>query len=287
MSINIVEVRKMLSHKSQKKRIEAARGLAKIGDTSGLNILLECLDDSKTRYRVGALSALCEIADKIEDEKIVIKIASMLKDKNKQILTEVLFLLGELKHPASIPALIDGLFNKDIYMGCVSILGEIGKPAVPALVKVLSESTDDHARWCAAMVLNGLKDVSSVPALIKALNDKSPLVQGIVATLLGKLKAKKAIPALMKAAERGAGMTGIEPIDALGEMGDKTVLPFLLKMLKNENPNIKAAVAEALGKIGDASIISHLEALINDNNYRVRKEVKKSIQLLKVNSKRK
>ena len=97
---NIVELREMLSHKSKKKRMGAACGLAEIGNTSGLNILLECLDDDKTKNRWEALSAMCGIADKIDDEHIVVKIASMLKDKNKQIQTKKLFLLEELKHPA-------------------------------------------------------------------------------------------------------------------------------------------------------------------------------------------
>jgi len=277
----IVEFRKMLSQKSKKKRIEAACDLAQIGDTSGFNILLECLDDSKAKYRGEALSAMCEIVDKIEDEHIVVKIAARVKDKNEQIRNKAFLLLGELKDPVCIPALIEELANEDIAMSCITVFEAIGKPSVPALIEVLSKSADEDVRSRAAMALNILKEKSSIPVLKKLLKDKNTLVQSHAAIALGQMKATEAIPELMKAAKRLAGLAGVEAIEALGEIGDKKVLPFLLEMLKNDEPNIKIEVAEALGKIGDVSAVPHLEALRDDNNYRVRKEAKKSIQRLK------
>lgn len=279
---SIVELREMLSQKSKKKRIEAACGLAEIGDPSGLNILLECLDDSKAKYKWQGLSGLFEIGDKINlEEQSVIKIAAMLKEKDERIRNNAFCILKELKHPASIPALIEGLSNEDISISCITIFEAIGKPSVPALIKVLSKSTDEDARWRAAMTLNILSEKSSVTALIKLLKDKNTLVQSHAAIALGKMKSKEAIPELMKAAKTHVGLAGVEAIEALGEIGDKTVLPFLLGMLKEDDTNIKVEVAEALGKIGEVSAVPHLDALTEDPDCRVRKEVKKSIELLK------
>ena len=211
------------------------------------------------------------------------QIREKLRPRGRLIITLIFLVLcpkngGRL---TSIPALIEGLSNKDISVSCINIFGAIGKPAVPALIKVLSNSTNEDARWCAAMALNILREKSSVPALIKLLKDKNAVVQSHAAMALGKMKAKEAIPALMKAAKRLAGLTGSEAIEALGEIGDKTVLPFLLEMLKKDNPNIKVEVAVALAKIGEVSAVPHLEALIDDTNYQVRKTVKKSIELLR------
>jgi hypothetical protein len=74
-------------------------------------------------------------------------------------------------------------------------LEEIGRPAVPSLVRVL-QSPSPHARWEAAKALGEIADASAAPALVHALEDEKAAVRWLAATALINLGRNALVPLL-------------------------------------------------------------------------------------------
>ena len=81
-------------------------------------------------------------------------------------------------------------------------LEEIGKPAVPFLVRTL-QSPSPHARWEAAKALGEIGDASAAPALVEALEDEKAAVRWLAATALGNLGRDALVP-LLRGLEGGS-----------------------------------------------------------------------------------
>jgi hypothetical protein len=83
-----------------------------------------------------------------------------------------------------------------------ALLGVHVRPAyadrIDDLAKTLESDDDDKARIAAAVALGRIGDAKAVPALIRALKDKSPVVRGMAASALGRIGDERAIPALEK-----------------------------------------------------------------------------------------
>lgn len=78
---------------------------------------------------------------------------------------------------------------------------------VHELSVTLESDRDEKARIAAAVALGRLADRRGVPALIRALDDRSAVVRGVAATALGHIGDRSAIPALERAlADPSAGV---------------------------------------------------------------------------------
>jgi HEAT repeat protein len=81
-------------------------------------------------------------------------------------------LLGELKDPRAVPALIPLLEEPEVNFGAVFALEEIGgQQAVTALIKRLSD-LDPSIRVLAIRALAHLHSKEAVPAIYRLLNDE-------------------------------------------------------------------------------------------------------------------
>ncbi len=134
------------------------------------------------------------------------------------------------------------------------------KSGVPTMIEALSKAS---GRDCdnILVALRILKDKRAIPALRKALHDKSPYVRGIAAASLGELRAAEAyddLVALTKDKEyekndAGFNCMQIFPADlachALGALGDERAVPILIELLTDKELQQQAAQAlEALTK---------------------------------------
>jgi HEAT repeat protein len=132
------------------------------------------------------------------DEKIVI--AALPDKKEKTQNTQPTSQPVDESKKKEISDLIEKLgADPQIRGWAVSSLVDIGKQAVPALIKALKHK-NENVRSEAARTLGKLGDKHAVSALIEALeNDKDFFVRVLAAQALGKLGDKHAVPALTKA----------------------------------------------------------------------------------------
>jgi len=210
---------------------------------TAIPILLECLKDEDEHIRIGVVNALALMGkdaqpaateikvcftDKVplirvkaaeayfeiyQDPKSVAAILfpvleKLALDEDAGIRAESVALLSKLgKHDEKALLLLqNAATDKDAQVGQIaaSALFHLGDPAVPSLVKGLSDpNVQVRFRSVTALAQMGLKAEKAIPALINALNDKDIAVRWEAAMALGRMKqfAKPAVEPLIDALE--------------------------------------------------------------------------------------
>jgi HEAT repeat protein len=200
--------------------------------------------------RVAAIRALVKIGDKRAVEPLG-KILTTSADEQDFLLNQKAALaLAELRDPASIPALIKGLFmtgrGANIFQECRLGLVRIGDPAVQPLIQLLDDQNPE------------------IRVMAKQLkfDEASP---GVVVTkasiLLGDLRAKKAVPRLLahlSIPQKGGEHTAV--LIALGYIGTQPAVDMLIAIAKNPKASapLRASAADALYLSGDRRAVPTL-----------------------------
>jgi hypothetical protein len=101
---------------------------------------------------------------------------------------------------ATVESLMDMLASEDgvIREKAREALVALGKPAVSSLTRALQDSKLDQVRWETAKALGSINDASSLPSLVKALEDSNSDVAWVAADAL-KTFRKAAWPPLLQA----------------------------------------------------------------------------------------
>lgn len=131
------------------------------------------------------------------------------------------------------------------------------KSGVPTMIDDLATATG-RDRDNVVVALRVLKDARAVPALRKALKDKSPYVRGIAVAALGELKAEKVYDEIVALTKDKEGLDGKEDnrlsdirscpaflaCYALGALGDERAVPVLTGL--REDPDLQEPARQAL-----------------------------------------
>jgi HEAT repeat protein len=200
--------------------------------------------------RVAAIRSLVKIGDKRAVEPLG-KLLTTSADEQDFLLNQKAALgLAELRDPASIPALIKGLFMTgrgiNIFQECRLGLVRIGDASVGPLIQLLDDQNPE------------------IRVMAKQLkfDENSP---GVVVTkasiLLGDLRAKKAVPRLvahLSMPQKGGEHTAV--LIALGYIGTGPAVDTLIAIAKNPKaaPPLRASAADALYLSGDRRAVPTL-----------------------------
>jgi HEAT repeat protein len=108
---------------------------------------------------------------------------------------------------SNLESLLEQIISKDgatrQYAG--GFLTDLGKAAVPGLIRILRDSGQEQARWEAAKILGEIGDPRALPVLVKALEDKDRDVAWLAAEALKRFKQAAWLPLLVALLKRGAG----------------------------------------------------------------------------------
>jgi HEAT repeat protein len=166
--------------------------------------------------------------------------------------------------PDAVAALLlsvrDNHHNLGLLNSALKVLALSNVDTHATLVEFL-ESPDDDLRIQAALALGVQKDPRAIPALMKALRDKSVNVVYHAIEALGSLRALEACEALVSIAETRDFFLGFPALDALGDIGDSRFATRIVPLLQDET--LRDPAAHALAKIGDESIVEALAGLLN------------------------
>ncbi len=143
----------------------------------------------------------------------------------------------------------DTLGNAGERRAAIGKLGEIGDPAVEALVPFL-KNPDGMIRWNAATALGKTGSKRALPALIGALEDENGTVRENAALALGKIGDTRAVKPLVEAFWAGTRGLAAPAATALGEIGDRSVIPDLERSVDDMEAFPYLQVGQALRRLG-------------------------------------
>jgi HEAT repeat protein len=200
--------------------------------------------------KLAAMRALVRIGDR-KATPTLMKILGTSADEQDFALNQKAALgLAELRDPASVPALIKGLFmtgrGANIFQECRLGLVRIGAPAVDPLLEALEEKNPELQAMAKA-----LKFEETTPGVIphKA------------AILLGDIRARKAVPVLVARLQlKARGDEHRSALIALGFIGTPAAVDAVLSVLKDAkvDPAERASAADALYLSGDRRAVPTL-----------------------------
>ncbi len=122
------------------------------------------------------------------------------QDDEERDLLWLIVLLGEIRSPSAITALVEQMRRADLEILAVAAaegLAKIGAAAVPALIEV-TKTGDALPRLYAYVALGWIRDDRSYEALVNAL-DRDRELADVVAMALGQQGRSEAMPALYRA----------------------------------------------------------------------------------------
>jgi len=144
----------------------AAASLGEVGDPRAVGPLIAALKDDDAGVRAGAATALGEIGDVGAVDSLIVAV----RDEDWSVRLRSAEALGRLGDSRAVEPLAY-LASKDedarVCEGAVKALGEIGRPAVDALVDLL-KLDDLEVRGMAASTLADIGDLRAVDPLIEA-----------------------------------------------------------------------------------------------------------------------
>ncbi len=145
-------------------------------------------------------------------------------------------LIANLKHP-----------DLRVRYAAAADLGQIGSPAVPALMEALKD-TSEYVRIFAADTLGQIRDPQAVPALTESLEDRNRPVRMYASRALMEI-GFPAVPALIVALQDTDANVRQSAALALGGIDDPRVVPALIVALQDTDAMVRLFSAVALGGI--------------------------------------
>ncbi len=196
------------------------------------------------------------------------------------------------------------------------ILGEVGKPATPALIDGLANHENETVRRACAKTMTLIADSATIPTLVHSLlHDEDTVVRGSVVGALAVM-GEAAAPVLIKIigspeypdSSKGLATWGLSFVGAAGathlyeavnaeqaevrgaavgaltsvaqEEADPKALNLILKALADSAAMVRSEAAAALGKLSNSSVVPRLCAVLKDSDADVRKTV--AMALMKI-----
>jgi len=247
-------------------RLSALLAMGNIGDMQVIPFLLPLLKDKVDEIR----SAACEVIAKFHDPAAFDEIANVLLDDPKiEVRQSAVIALGNTKHPAAIPFLMEALRDslwwfesEQAASDLLSAIEKMGTAVVEPLIEALGDK-ERTVRKFAATILGRLGDPRAMEELGMALYDMHHEVGETAAEALTKFGAK-AVDILKESLSHPEAGIRKHAIVAMGNIQDARVVPVLIEILHDpEKENRKQAML-SLSRLRDPRVLPALEEIASN-----------------------
>lgn len=133
----------------------------------------------------------------------------------------------------------------------IEILELLGSEAFTTITLLLNDRDDDVVKF-AVDILANRKEENSVGFLSSIIEHDNPNIRASVVVCLGRIKAASTVPVLLKALNDKEEWVRFSAIEGLGLMQDSRALAPLLGIIERDSGFTKEAAIEALSKIASA-----------------------------------
>jgi len=265
-------------------RVNVIRALGEIGDTSATPAILPYGADKLETVRM----ATCQALGMLKDPRAIPVLEKALYDESRTLRVVAARALSEIPGPESLETLVRvALQDEDDRLRSFVmkvIGGRRAKESVPRLESALAAESD-LVRANAAQSLGVVGDRSSLPVLVRSLDDKTPRIRSLSAHAIAAIAPRdaSAVAALAKRlAVENDGMARVDIAWSLCVMGDCSHLGEIRTLLfKGEPQDVRGEAAIALGEVGETRDIALLEKAETDRKGLVRSRAAEAIDKLK------
>ncbi len=253
----------------------AIKALGLIGDPSVVPAIIPFLEDKDNRE--AAATALGRIGDRRAVEPIV----ATLMETEKRYRNAAVLSLRRLGPPA-FPVLVRELQSDEVLMrrgAADSLIGSKSSRVNRPLMAALKDS-DAEVRASAALALGWPGNVAAVPALVRALPDRSwPVVDSAVSAL-GDIGVGGIRPLLAVLGDPSTSRTVRYQISRSFVAIGRPAVPPLAAALSDPDPDVATWCAVALGEIGDQRAVEPLRELADRADPDLRWVIEQQLRLL-------
>lgn len=247
-------------------RSRAALALGNIGDANVISALLPLLKDQEDEVRIAACTAVGKFCDPSTFDEIT---NVLLDDPKIEVRQSAAKALGETKHPAAIPYLMEAL--RDSYwwyekeqavLVLLNAIEMMGSAVVEPLIEALGDR-EGTVRKFAAMVLGNLRDSRAMEELGMAVYDLHDEVSQTAAEALAKFGAP-AVGVLGEALRHPEATVREHAVIGLGKIQDVRVAPLLIGMLNDPERSVRKQSMQSLGKLNDERAVPALKEIASN-----------------------
>ena len=247
-------------------RSRAILALGNIGDASVIPALLPLLKDAEGEVRSAACVAIAKFRDPSTFDDIT---NILLDDPLIEVRQSAARALGETKHPAAIPFLMEALRDSSWWFereqAAADLLTAIEKMG-PAVVEPLIEALGDKegtVRKYAASVLGRLGDPRAIEELGMTLYDLHNEVGKAAAEALAKFGAPT-VNIFIEALSHPEAAIRENSVVALSKIHEARIVPVLIEMLRDPERTVKMQAMQALGELRDQRAIPALQEIVSN-----------------------
>lgn len=258
-------------------REAAVSALGACGDRRAVPEILPLLDPSHSRLHTAALIALGRLADRRTIRPLIQY--GLEHPHQKYVASDSIV---KMEEPAVLE-LLDVLSDSDpgLVLEAVVLLGRLKNPrAVPALMQV-AETRSPLFRAHAAESLGSIGDRRAVPVLNRLLRDPDPAIRVNAAGALVHIPDPQSVKPLLQCLAEDDEDLCQHAIRALGEIGDARAAEPLRPFLQHKNVEIRLVAAESLGRLGDEGAVQPLIAMMRSDEEAVRLKAISALRRIK------
>ena len=244
-------------------RAYCAEALARLGDASGSDILLDDLDDKKNPFRLLAAEALGRL--KMADEAAS-RYLEKLKSKDIQEKAMAVRILGMLSYEPTLPFIVEhtrdenSLVREKAAIALRDFKNRTEDTVFRSLLDLLEDKSDE-VRLQAIISLGELYEKK----VLKEILDRDPDTEEAKnAFSISAQYAEEASVKLGKFLNSNSEEIKAYAIRSLGLLEDKSSFLDIIETLSDSDATVREFSAEALGRIKESSIAYKLVPLFDD-----------------------
>jgi HEAT repeat protein len=233
--------------------------------------LIAALSDGDEVVRNSAAHALADLKDPEAAEPLL---QALENSTDGFVVSGILRALKPLRVASAQTPALKRLGDSDarVRREAVGVIGWLKKPEnLPALVETAQRDEDPEVRRSATGALSYATPQQVGKALIGLLTDGHWQVRCEAANSIGKLQHQAAVPALIEATRDQLWQVREKAVDALGSLGSTDAIPVLGECSQDTMSNLRKAAIGALGAIATSECRPFVETALDDPDPDVRK----------------
>jgi len=247
-------------------RSRAVLALGNIGDARAIPFIKPLLKDEEGEVR----SAACVAIAKFRNTSVFDEIANvMLDDPTIDVRHSAAMALGDTKHPAAIPFLMEALrdsswwFERDESASdLLSAIEKMGPAVIEPLIEALGDKEGTVRRY-AAFTLGRIGDLRAIEELGMTLYDLHNEVRKAAGEALAKF-GEPAVDIFIEALNHPEAEVRENAVVAMGKVRDPRVGLALIEMLRDPIRDVRKQAMLTLGELRDKRALPALHEIVSN-----------------------